>query len=350
MKKNTISIARREIGLGCPVYIIAEVSANHGQNFNRAAAMIRKASACGADAVKFQTYTPDSLTIDSDRKCFRIKHPQWGGQTLYKLYQKACTPLGWFAKLKKIADDVGIAFISTAFDKPAVDLLESIGVPAHKIASFELVDHGLIEYAAKTKKPLIISTGMASSKEIKEALNVAKKAGAKDITLLKCVSSYPAKPDQMNLRTIPDMARRFGVPVGLSDHSMTDETAIAAVAMGAVMVEKHFTLSRKIETPDGFFSMEPAELKRLIERIRLTERVMGKVSHGPVESEKAGLAFRRSLFAVKNISKGEPFTDDNVRSIRPSDGLEPKHLKKILQSKAARRISRGTPLNWEMIG
>mgnify|MGYP000210772424 CR=1 FL=1 len=330
-------------------FIVAEISANHGQNFNRAVALIKKAKECGADAVKFQCYTPDSLTINCDNKYFRIKHPKWGGQTLYQLYQKAYTPWSWFKKLKKIAEDLGLIFFATAFDKTSVDFLEELDVPIHKIASFELVDLPLIEYVAKTKKPLILSTGMATLKEIKEAVDTAKKAGARDIILLKCVSSYPAKPEEMNLRTIPDMEKRFKLPVGLSDHTLGIATSIAAVCLGAKLIEKHFCLSRKIETPDSFFSLEPQELKNLVENIRIVEKALGRVYYGLTKEEKKSRAFRRSLFVVEDIIKGEKFTENNVRSIRPNFGLHPKFLYKVIGKRAKRNIRKGTPLSLKLI-
>ncbi|MCK5160363.1 MAG: pseudaminic acid synthase [Candidatus Aureabacteria bacterium] len=330
-------------------FIVAEISANHGQNFNRAAAMIKKAKECGADAVKLQTYTPDTLTIDSCKRYFKINHPKWGGQTLYRLYSKAYTPWHWFKKLKKIADDEGLIFFSTAFDKTAVDFLEDINVPLHKIASFELVDIPLIEYMAKTRKPVILSTGMADLSEIREAVNAAKKSGAKDITLLKCVSSYPARPREMNLRTITDMKKRFNLPVGLSDHTMGTGVSAAAVTLGACMIEKHFTLSRKIKTPDSFFSLEPAELKDLVDNIRMAEDALGKIHYGLTPGQKKSRVFRRSLFVVKDIKKGEKFTEDNVRSIRPADGLKPNNFKKILGKTARKNIKNGTPLDWKLI-
>lgn len=329
--------------------IVAEVSANHGQNFNQAISFIKKAQECGADAVKFQTYTPDTLTIASDKKYFRIKHPEWGGQTLYELYEKTYIPWKWFKKLKKAADDLGIMFFSTAFDKTSVDLLEEVGVSAHKIASFELVDLPLIEYMAKTKKPLIISTGMATISEIKEAVNTARNAGAKDIVLLKCVSNYPARPEEMNLKTIAHMKKLFNCPVGLSDHTLGIGVSIAAVALGAQVIEKHFTLSRKIKTPDSFFSIEPQELKELVKNIRLSEKAMGKVSYGLTKEERKSKKYRRSLFAVKDIKRNELVTEVNVKSIRPSNGLSPKYLKGILGKKAKRDISRATPLSWSLI-
>jgi pseudaminic acid synthase len=331
-------------------FIVAEISANHGQSFKRAVALIKKAKEAGADAVKFQCYTPDTLTINCDNKYFRIKHPKWGGQTLYQLYQKAYTPWNWLKELKKIAEDLGLVFFATAFDKTAVDFLEDLDVPIHKIASFELVDLPLIEYIAKTKKPLILSTGMATLKEIEEAVDTAKKAGTKDIILLKCVSSYPARPEEMNLRTIPDMAKRFNLPVGLSDHTIGVATSIAAVCLGAKLVEKHFCLSRKIETPDSFFSLEPREFKLLVENIRIAEKALGKVHYGLTEDEKKSRVFRRSLFVVKDIRKEDIFNEENVRSIRPAYGLPPKYLKFILGKKAKKDIKKGTPLKWELMG
>lgn len=330
-------------------FIVAEASANHGQKFNLAVAMIKEAKRCGADAVKFQTYTPDTLTIDIDNKYFRIKHPQWGGRTLYQLYKEAYTPWNWFKRLKKVADDLGILFFSTSFDKTAVDFLEELDIPMHKIASFELLDLPLIEHVAKTKNPLIISTGMATIPEIKEAVDTAKNAGAKNVILLKCVSNYPANPAEMNLRTIPDMRKRFGCPVGLSDHTLGIGVSIAAVSLGAVVIEKHFTLSRKIKTPDSFFSIEPQELKELVDNIRIAEQALGKISYGLTKKEKNSRIFRRSLFVVKDIRRGEVFTEENVKSIRPADGIMPKHLKIILKNKAKMAISRGTPLNWDLI-
>jgi pseudaminic acid synthase len=329
--------------------IVAEVSANHGRDLRRAVAMIRKAKECGADAVKFQTYTPDTLTIDSDRGFFRVKHPKWKGQTLYQLYGKACTPWEWFAKLKKTADSEGIMFFSTAFDKTSVDLLEKLKVPVHKIASFELVDLPLIRYAAKTGKPMIMSTGMAMKSEIKEAVDAARKAGAKDITLLKCVSSYPADPREMNLLTLRDMRESFGCPVGLSDHSMGIGASVAAVALGAAVIEKHFTLSRKHKTPDSFFSIEPGELRALVENVRVAEMAVGRVHYGLTEDEKKSKVFRRSLFAVGNIGKGEVFTEKNVRSVRPANGLSPKYADAVYGKKAKKNIRKGTPLGWEHI-
>jgi len=331
------------------VFIVAEVSANHGQDFDRAVRLIKEAKECGADAVKFQAYTPDTLTINADNKYFRIEHPQWGGQTLYELYKKAYTPWEWFKKLKKVSDDLGITFLCSAFDKASVDLLEELDIRAHKIASPELVDLLLIEYTAKTKKPLIMSTGMADIDEIQEAVNTARGAGAKEITLLKCVSSYPTKPDEMNLRTIPHMQELFGCPVGISDHSLGIGTSVCAVALGADVIEKHFTLSRKNETPDSFFSIEPQELKELVENIRIVEKALGKVHYGLTKEEQGYKVVRRSLFAVEDIKKGEVFSQENIKSIRPSDGLAPKYMDVVLGRRAKVDIKFGTPLSWDLI-
>jgi pseudaminic acid synthase len=325
-------------------FLVAEISANHKQDFCRAIAMIKKAKQCGADAVKFQCYSPDTMTIDCDNRYFRVKHPKWGGQTLYELYKKAYTPWKWFPKLKKISDDLGILFFATAFDKTSVDFLENLNVQIHKIASFELIDLPLVEYVAKTQKPLILSTGMASLEEIKEAVNISKKTGAKDVTLLKCVSDYPAKYEEMNLMTIPDMAKRFRLSVGLSDHTLGVATSIAGVCLGAVMIEKHFTLSRKTKTPDSFFSIEPAELKELVDSIKIVEKALGTVNYGCMDNEKNSMIFRRSLFTVKDIKMGEKFTEENVQSIRPGHGLHPKYLSKIIGKRAKNDIKKGVPL------
>lgn len=328
--------------------IVTEISANHNQVFETAVKLIKKAKECGADAVKFQAYAPDSLTIDEDSRYFRIKHPKWKGQTLYGLYKKAYTPWNWFATLKKAADDLGLIFFATAFDKRSVDFLEELRVPFHKVASFELIDLPFIEYIAKTKKPLILSTGMATLSEIREAVATARQAGAKEIILLKCVSSYPAKAEEMNLKTIPHLRELFDCPVGLSDHTLGIAVPIAAVSLGAKVIEKHFTLSRKHKSPDSFFSLEPDEFKELVESIRIAESALGKVRYGLTKGERQSRVFRRSLFVVDNIKKGEFFNERNLRSIRPAYGLPPKYLKTILGKKAKRNIKRGTALKWEM--
>ena len=268
------------------VFIIAEISANHGQHFDKAVKMIESAKECGVDAVKFQAYTPDTMTIDIDNECFKIKHPQWGGQTLYDLYKKAYTPWEWFPELKKITDDAGLIFLCSAFDSSSIDMLEELNVAAHKIASFELVDIPLIEYAARTGKPLILSTGMSDLDEIQDAVNAARGAGVNDITLLKCVSSYPARAEDMNLATIPDMRERFNCPIGLSDHSLGTAVSVTSAAFGASVIEKHFILSREEQTPDSFFSIEPEELKQLVEDIRIAEKAIGRAHYGLTDAEE----------------------------------------------------------------
>ncbi len=331
------------------VFIVAEVSANHGKSLSRALAMIREAKKCGADAVKFQTYTPDTLTLNLNKAPFMIRHPKWGGQSLYRLYRDAYTPWEWFKKLKRAADEEGIGFFSTAYDKSSVDFLEDLGVTCHKVASFELVDLPLIEYMGQTQKPLILSTGMATLQEIQEAVKAARRGGARDITLLKCVSSYPADPSEMNLLTIPDLKKHFKTPIGLSDHTIGTGIAVAAVALGATFVEKHFTLSRAMKTADSFFSTEPQEFRDLVASVRMVEKALGNVHYGLTKKEKSSLIFRRSLFAVADIQKGENFTESNVRSIRPAKGLKPKYLPDILGGKAAVNIPQGTPLQWRHV-
>ncbi|NQT22386.1 MAG: pseudaminic acid synthase, partial [Candidatus Omnitrophica bacterium] len=279
----------------------------------------------------------------------RIKHPKWGGQTLYQLYSRAYTPWKWLRKLKGIADDEGILFFATSFDKTAVDFLESLNVPIHKIASFEMVDLPLVEYASRTKKPLIISTGMGSPAEIKEAVGAARAAGSKEIILLKCVSNYPARPEDMNLRMIPHMKKKFHCAVGLSDHTLGIGVSIAAVSTGASIIEKHFTLSRKIKSPDSFFSIEPHELKQLVMNVRIAEKALGKISYNLTKGEMKNKIFRRSIFIVKDIEKGEIFTKENTRSIRPGYGLPVKYLIDIWGKRARRNIKRGVPLRQDLI-
>lgn len=331
------------------VFIVAEISANHAQDYGLAVSLIKKAKEAGADAVKFQAYTPDSITADVNNKYFRIKDSKFGEKNLYNLYKRAYTPWKWFRGLKKKADNLGILFFATAFDKNAVDFLEELNVPIHKIASPELVDLPLIEYAAKTKKPLILSTGMASLSEIKEAVTSARGNGSRGIILLKCVSAYPARPEEMNLLTIPQMKKFFRCKVGLSDHTLGLGASIAAVSLGAKVIEKHFTLSRKVKTPDSLFSLEPQEFGELVKNIRIAEKALGKASYGPVGDEKKSRIFRRSIFAVRDLEKGEIFTDKNVKSIRPANGLKPKYLKEILGKRAKKRIQKGTPLAWSLI-
>jgi len=348
--KPYIQIGNRRVGPGEPVYIVAEMSANHNQDFNQAVRILHAAKEAGADAIKLQTSTPDTLTIKCDAPEFRISGGTlWDGRTLYDLYSEACMPWRWQPKLKKIADEIGIDLFSTAFDLTAVDFLEEMGVPVHKVASFEVVDIPLIEKMASTGKPLIISTGMATLGEIEEAIQAARKAGATQIALLKCTSAYPAPPEEMNLRTIPHLGEAFGVPVGLSDHTLGIAVPVAAVALGACIVEKHFTLSRDISGPDSTFSLEPQEFKAMVEGIRTAEKVLGEVRYEVGEQEAKSRAFRRSLFVVKDMKAGEVFTEENVRSIRPGYGLPPKFLKEVLGRRAACDIKKGTPLKWRLI-
>ena len=347
---DTMQIAGRRIGTGFPAYVIAEVSANHNQNFEVAEEIVRAAKQAGADAVKLQTYRPDTITIQSSESCFKVGGGTlWDGRTLYDLYAEAYMPWEWQPRLKKVAEGLGMDLFSSAFDATAVDFLEEMGIPAHKVASFELVDIPLIQKMAGTGKPLIMSTGMATVEEIDEALNSAREAGANQIALLKCTSAYPAPAEEMNLLTIPEMARRFGVPVGLSDHTMGAAAPVAAVALGACIIEKHLTLSRSSPGPDSAFSLEPQEFKDMVDAVRTAEKALGKVYFGLSGKEQASRAFRRSLFVVEDVKRGEAFTAANVRSIRPGDGLHPRHLAEVLGKSAAQGIKRGTPLRWEFV-
>lgn len=347
---HSIKIGERKIGQGLPVYVIAEISANHNQDFTQAIQLIKAAKKAGADAIKLQTYTPDTITIDCDNEYFRIgKGTIWEGKTLYKLYQEAYTPWEWQPKLKDIANELGMDLFSTPFDKTAVDFLKKMDVPAYKIASFELVDIPLIQYVAEMGKPIIMSTGMATLEEINEALIAARDAGCKEIVLLKCTSAYPADPMEMNLRTIPHMADSLGLPIGLSDHTLGIAVPIAAVAIGACIIEKHFTLSRAISGPDSAFSLEPHEFKQMVDAIRTTEKAIGVVNYAVTEKEAASRVFRRSLFVVKNMKAGEIFTADNMRSIRPSYGLPTKYFHEVIGKKAQCDIDKGTPLQRSMI-
>jgi N-acetylneuraminate synthase len=347
--RSCFEINGRKIGAGQRVYIVAEISANHNQKFDQAVELIKAAKKAGADAVKVQTYTADTLTINSERECFRMTGGLWAGKTLYDLYSEAYMPWEWLSELKKAAGDLGLDFFSTAFDPSAVEYLEQLGVPVHKIASFEITDLPLISYMGNTGKPIIISTGMASLAEIEEAVGAARAGGATEIALLKCTSAYPAPAEEMNLRTIPHLSQAFGVPVGLSDHTAGIAVPVAAVALGACIVEKHFTLSRNLGGPDAAFSLEPAEFREMVEAIRITEKALGEVCYETGEQETASRAFRRSLFVVRDMERGEPFTRENLRSIRPGNGLSPALLGTVLGRHAACSIKRGTPLDWELI-
>lgn len=351
-KENNLSfkIGKRKIGPGQPVFIVAEVSGNHNQSFERAKKLIKTACECGVDAIKLQTYTPDTLTIDCSNSWFQVKvNPAWRGKTLYQLYQEAYTPWEWQPELKKIAGTYGTPLFSTAFDETAVDFLEKMDVPAYKIASFEITDTELLKKAANTKKPVIISRGMASLPELKLAISTLRENGAQKIAVLHCVSSYPARPEQMNLATIPDIKKKFDVPVGLSDHTLGISVAIASVVLGASIIEKHFTLRRADGGPDAGFSIEPEELKELIKSVREAEKAIGKVQYSVGKRELENIVFRRSLFVVKNIKAEERFSRKNIRVIRPGYGLEPKYLLKVLGKKAKKDIKAGTPLKWTLI-
>lgn len=339
----------RKIGNGHPVYIIAEMSANHAGSIERGKEIIRRAKECGADCIKIQTYTPDTITIDCDNEYFNLKDGTWKGENLYSLYGKAYTPWEWQGELMEEAKKTGIDFLSTPFDNTAVDFLEGLGLAFYKIASFELVDIPLIKYVASKGKPVIMSTGMGTLKEIEEAVNAVYSTGNRQLALLKCSSAYPADPEDMHLKNILDMKKRFDIPIGLSDHSMGSFSAGIAVAAGASIIEKHFCLGREIENPDSGFSMTPEEFAAMVKDVRSVEKALGEISYGPTEAESSNVKLRRSLFAVKDIKKGESLTPDNVRSIRPAQGLAPRYMDEVLKKTAKEDIPFGTPLKWEMI-
>jgi pseudaminic acid synthase len=347
---RAITIGRRQIGPGQPCYVVAELSANHHQRFEKAVELVRAAKASGADAVKLQTYTPDTITIDCDTAHFRIGGGTlWEGKRLYDLYGEACTPWAWHPQLKELAESLGMDCFSSPFDASAVDFLETLGVPAYKIASFELVDLPLIRCVARTGKPVIMSTGMASLDEIAEAVDAARAAGARDLVLLACSSAYPSPPEAINLRRIPDLAARFDIVTGLSDHTLGIAVPIASVAMGACVIEKHFCLTRSEPGPDSAFSLEPGEFTAMVDAVRTAEKALGCAEYGVSAAERASQVFRRSLFVVKDVKTGERFTSDSVRSIRPGNGLHTRHLEEVLGRQAARDIPRGTPLSWDLV-
>ncbi len=346
MKEIIINIGEKKTGDKQQVFIIAEFSANHLQKFENAVKLIKEAKQAGADAVKLQTYTPDTMTIDCDNEYFKIDQGTiWDGETLYELYKKAYTPWEWQHKLKKTAEELGLIFFSTPFDKTSVDFLEEMNVPAYKVASFEITDTPLIEYIASKKKPVIMSTGVAALDEIKVAVNTCRKIGNDQLILLKCTSAYPALYEEMNLKVIPDIKKRFNVITGVSDHTLGSSVPIAAVALGACVIEKHFTLDRKLGGPDSAFSLEPDEFKAMVRSVRETEKALGKVTYDLSERVRKSRAFMRSIFAVRDIKKGEIFTEENIRIIRPGYGLAPKYYKKILGKISSNDINRGTPLN-----
>jgi pseudaminic acid synthase len=336
--------------IGKNIFIIAELSANHLQKYEVAVETIKCIGRSGADAVKFQTYTPDTMTIDCDNDYFNIKQGSiWDNQTFYNLYKKAYTPWEWQPKLKKIAEEEGLICFSSPFDKTAVDFLENMNVPAYKVASFEITDIPLIEYIAKKNKPVIMATGIATLSDIELAVNACKNAGNEQIALLKCTSAYPAPFEEMNLNTIPNLKDTFKTVVGLSDHSLGSHVPVASVALGAKIIEKHFILDRNMGGPDALFSMEPAEFSSMVKSVREVEKALGDVNYDLSEKIKKSREFSRSLFVVEDINEGDCFTDKNIRSIRPGFGLHPKYYNEILGKKAKMGIKKGTPLNWYFI-
>ena len=344
-----ITINNRSISNNNEPYIIAELSANHNGDIQRAFDSILAAKKAGVDAVKIQTYTADTITIKSDRDEFQIKGGLWDGYDLYSLYKEAETPYEWHKELFSYSKQIGLTIFSSPFDSSAVDLLEELNTPAYKIASPEIIDLPLIRRVAQTKKPMIISTGMANLEEISEAVHTAKENGCDNLVLLHCISGYPTPPEQSNLRVIPDLAKRFNVLTGLSDHSMGTSVAISSIALGACIIEKHFTLSRSDKGPDSDFSLEPDELKTLCQDTKIAWKSLGKVSYELKEVEKTVHKFRRSLYVINDIKKGEKFTSSNIRSIRPGFGLLPKHFDMVLQKKASCNILKGTPLSFDLI-
>ena len=341
---TTINIDGREIGPEQPPYIIAELSANHNGSIDTALKIIEEAKRAGADAIKLQTYRPDTITLNSDLPDFQITDGLWKGRTLYELYEWAHTPWEWHRTLFERARELGITIFSSPFDTTAVDLLEELGAPAYKIASFEAVDLPLIEYVARTGKPMIISTGMADFDEIQEAVDAARGAGCQQLAILQCVSGYPAPSEDYNLRTIPDMMGRFGLVTGLSDHTLDNTTAIASVALGANLIEKHFTLDRNGGGPDDSFSLEPTELAALCRDTKVAWRALGMVDYGRKSSEQGNVKFRRSLYFVKDMKAGDVITDDAVRSVRPGFGMPPKYFNTVVGKKLDFDVAYGMPV------
>jgi pseudaminic acid synthase len=344
-----IKINGRSIGQAFSPYVIAEMSANHNGDINNAFKIIKMAKESGADAVKLQTYRPDTITMDMKTPEFLIEGGLWGGQSLYELYESAYMPWDWHKALFDYAKEIGITIFSSPFDKTAVDLLESLNAPAYKIASFEAVDLPLIKYVASTGKPMIISTGMADAEEIQEAISAAQSGGCQELVILHCVSGYPAPAEDYNLRTLMDMQIRFGLPVGLSDHTLDNTTAIASVALGACVIEKHVTLDRGGGGPDDSFSLEPSDLKALCNGAKTAWQSLGQINYGCKSSEQGNVKFRRSLYAVKEIRAGEIITEENVKSIRPGYGLAPKYWDDVMGKRVKFDIPSGTALNWKML-
>lgn len=339
-----IHIAGRRIAIDSPPYVIAELSANHNGKLDTALKIIEEAKKAGADAVKLQTYTADTITLDCDSEEFQIHGGLWDGKTLYQLYQEAHMPWDWHKPLFEYARKLGITIFSSPFDNTAIDLLENLNAPAYKIASFEAVDLPLIKYAASTGKPMIISTGMADAEEIAEAINAAQEGGCKELAILHCVSGYPAPAEDYNLRTIPDMIGRFGLVTGLSDHTLDNTTAIASIALGASIIEKHFTLDRNGGGPDDSFSLEPVEMAELCKGAKTAWTALGKIDYGRKSSEQGNVKFRRSLYFVKDMKAGEIITKDAIRSVRPGFGLPPKYTELIIGNKICRDVEKNTPV------
>ncbi|MCB2288857.1 pseudaminic acid synthase [Clostridium sp. CS001] len=347
---KTIEINNKIISNNSAVFIVAEISANHLHCFDNAVKLIKEAAKAGVDAIKLQTYTADTITIDCDNEYFQIKQDTlWDGRTLYNLYEEACTPWEWQPKLKKIAEEEGLIFFSSPFDKTAVDFLEDMDVPAYKVASFEITDIPLIEYMASKGKPMILATGIATLSEIQEAIDACKRVGNEQIAVLKCTSAYPAPLEDMNLKTIPNLAETFNVVVGLSDHTLGISVPIAAVALGAKIIEKHFTLCRADGGPDAAFSLEPDELKAMVKSIRDIEKALGNVTYNLTNKMKNSRTFSRSLFVVTDIKKGDCFTESNVKSIRPGYGMHTRYYNDIIGKVANEDINKGTPMEWKLI-
>lgn len=345
----TVQIAGRKIGRDYEPYVICELSGNHNGSLDRAMRLLEAAAATGADAVKIQTYTADTLTIDHDGPEFRITGGLWDGRTLYDLYQEAHTPFEWHEALFSRARELNVTLFSSPFDETAVDLLDALGAPAFKIASFEAVDLPLVAYTARKGKPMIISTGMSDLGEINDAVRTARENGCEELVLLHCVSSYPAPDEDSNIRTVPHLGEAFGVVSGLSDHTHGSAVAVASVALGGSVIEKHFTLRREDGGPDAAFSLEPAEFSALVTDCKRAWRALGRVGYDLCGSERGSTVFRRSLYVVRDVAEGEALTAENVRSIRPGFGLSPKHIADVIGRPAARGIARGTALSWDLI-
>jgi pseudaminic acid synthase len=343
-----VAFGNRLVGAGQPVYVVAELSGNHLQDRSRAENLVRAAHAAGADAVKLQTYTADTMTIASDAEPFRIRGTSWDGRNLYELYREAHTPWDWQPRLFELARELGMQAFSTPFDATAVDFLEQLDPPVHKIASFEIVDLPLLRKVASTGRPVMLSTGMSTLAEIEEAVSTLRAHGAAGVVLLKCTSAYPARPENMHLGALQTLRMAFDAPVGLSDHTLDESVPVAAVALGAVVIEKHLTIDRKEGGPDASFSLEPDEFAQLVRAVRATEAALGGTAISPTASEEESLVFRRSLFVVEELNAGDTLTEQNIRVIRPGFGLHPRYLASVLGRRATRRVERGTPLAWGM--